>query len=131
MQRRATLGQTPCSDRRGQHIYGQGAAVRFCVGQVIRAEARDIGSDPLLPVLAQEGQTPCRTVKPNGHQGGGTWRYWGAESGWAGVCPDVPPSFASHSHSTETQGKMLSVCQYEAFYNNYKPEKSFVGVGVM
>jgi len=28
----------------------------------------DRGSDPLLPVLAQEGQTPCHTVHLNGHR---------------------------------------------------------------
>ena len=30
----------------------------------------DRGSDPLLPVLAQEGQTPCPTVHLNEHRGG-------------------------------------------------------------
>ena len=42
-------------------VAGRGLRGRFCAGQVIRAAERDSGSDPLLPVLAQEGQTPCRT----------------------------------------------------------------------
>ena len=46
----------------------KGGFVCFCAGKVIRAAERDSGSDPLLPVLAQEGQTPCRTVHLNGHR---------------------------------------------------------------
>ena len=40
----------------------KGGFVCFCAGKVIRAAERDSGSDPLLPVLAQKGQTPSRAV---------------------------------------------------------------------
>jgi len=43
----------------------KGGGGRFGARQVFREEERDIGSDPLLPVLAQKGQTPCRTVYLN------------------------------------------------------------------
>ena len=40
----------------------------FLGGELIHL-LRDRGSDPLLPVLAQKGQTPCPTVYLNGNRG--------------------------------------------------------------
>ena len=63
------------------------ASCRLCAGQVLRAGSRDIGSDPLLPAslcsVSQEGQTPCRTVRPSGAQGRfGRLRVASGGGGW-------------------------------------------------
>ena len=131
MQRRATLGQTLCCDRKGAAQRRKGGSGSLLCRTGVSCSGARHWVRPSVASLASLGGTGGSD--PLSH------RQTERTSGWRnvtvlgaqGICPDVPPSFAPYSHSTETQGKMLSVCQYEAFYNNHKPEKSFVGVGVM